>query len=49
VFGSVARDTATADSDRDLLVDVEPGCGYFAIDLVILWAAASAVGLLADL
>jgi predicted nucleotidyltransferase len=29
VFGSVARDTATADSDLDLLVDVEPGRGYF--------------------
>lgn len=29
VFGSVARDTATADSDLDLLVDVQPGRGYF--------------------
>ena len=29
VFGSVARDTATADSDLDLLVDVQPGHGYF--------------------
>jgi predicted nucleotidyltransferase len=29
VFGSVARDTATLDSDLDLLVDVEPGRGYF--------------------
>ena len=29
VFGSVSRDTATADSDLDLLVDVEPGRGYF--------------------
>ena len=28
VFGSVARDTATADSDLDLLVDVQPGHGY---------------------
>lgn len=29
VFGSVARDAATADSDLDLLVDVAPGHGYF--------------------
>ena len=29
VFGSVARDTATDDSDLDLLVDVQPGRGYF--------------------
>jgi uncharacterized protein len=29
VFGSVARGTATADSDLDLLVDVKPGRGYF--------------------
>ena len=29
VFGSVARDTATADSDLDLLVYVQPGHGYF--------------------
>jgi predicted nucleotidyltransferase len=29
VFGSVARDTATADSDLDLLVDVQPGRGFF--------------------
>ena len=29
VFGSVARDAATADSDLDLLVDVQPGRGYF--------------------
>jgi predicted nucleotidyltransferase len=29
VFGSVARGTATDDSDLDLLVDVEPGRGYF--------------------
>jgi predicted nucleotidyltransferase len=29
VFGSVARGTATADSDLDLLVDVQPGRGYF--------------------
>jgi len=38
VFGSVARDTATDDSDLDLLVDVEPGHGYldltsFALDV----------------
>jgi uncharacterized protein len=32
VFGSVARDTATADSDLDLLVDVQPGRGYFELD-----------------
>jgi predicted nucleotidyltransferase len=31
VFGSVARGTATADSDLDLLVDVEPGRGYFEL------------------
>ena len=29
VFGSVARDDATDDSDLDLLVDVQPGRGYF--------------------
>lgn len=29
VFGSVARDTATRESDLDLVVDVEPGRGYF--------------------
>jgi predicted nucleotidyltransferase len=29
VFGSVARNTATADSDLDLLVDVQPRRGYF--------------------
>lgn len=29
VFGSVARDTATVDSDLDLLVDVHPARGYF--------------------
>jgi uncharacterized protein len=29
VFGSVARGEATADSDLDLLVDVERGHGYF--------------------
>ena len=29
VFGSVARDAATVDSDLDLLVDVQPGRGYF--------------------
>ena len=38
VFGSVARDTATADSDLDLLVDVQPDRGYldlagFALDV----------------
>jgi len=38
VFGSVSRDTATADSDLDLLVDVDPGHGYldltgFALDV----------------
>ena len=38
VFGSVARDTATADSDLDLLIDVQPGRGYldlagFALDV----------------
>ena len=29
VFGSVARDQATAGSDLDLLVDVDRGHGYF--------------------
>jgi uncharacterized protein len=29
VFGSVARGEATADSDLDLLVDVDRGHGYF--------------------
>jgi predicted nucleotidyltransferase len=29
VFGSVARDQATADSDLDLLVDVDEGHRYF--------------------
>lgn len=29
VFGSVARREATASSDLDLLIDVEPGHGYF--------------------
>ena len=29
VFGSVARNTATADSDLDLLVDVQPRRGHF--------------------
>ncbi len=29
VFGSVARGEATGSSDLDLLVDVEPGHGYF--------------------
>lgn len=29
VFGSVARGEADADSDLDLLVDVDPGHGYF--------------------
>jgi uncharacterized protein len=29
VFGSVARGEATADSDLDLLVDVDPGHGFF--------------------
>jgi predicted nucleotidyltransferase len=29
VFGSVARGEATASSDLDLLIDVEPGRGYF--------------------
>jgi uncharacterized protein len=29
VFGSVARDEATSDSDLDLLVDVDRGHGYF--------------------
>jgi len=31
VFGSVARDTATDESDLDLLVDLAPGHGYFAL------------------
>lgn len=29
VFGSVARGEATQGSDLDLLIDVEPGHGYF--------------------
>ena len=29
VFGSVARGEAGADSDLDLLIDVDPGHGYF--------------------
>ncbi|MDQ2707557.1 MAG: nucleotidyltransferase family protein [Actinomycetota bacterium] len=29
VFGSVARNDADIDSDLDLLIDVEPGHGYF--------------------
>jgi predicted nucleotidyltransferase len=29
VFGSVARGEATGSSDLDLLIDVEPGHGYF--------------------
>lgn len=29
VFGSVARGEADAESDLDLLIDVEPGHGYF--------------------
>ncbi len=29
VFGSVARGEADADSDLDLLIDVDPGHGYF--------------------
>ena len=38
MFGSVARDTATVDSDLDLLVDVQSGRGYldlagFALDV----------------
>ncbi|SFJ55842.1 nucleotidyltransferase family protein [Amycolatopsis sacchari] len=31
VFGSVARDEADDDSDLDLLVEMEPGRGYFAM------------------
>ena len=29
VFGSVARGTSHQDSDLDLLIDVDPGHGYF--------------------
>ncbi|MDN5856259.1 MAG: nucleotidyltransferase domain-containing protein [Actinomycetia bacterium] len=29
VFGSVARGDAVANSDLDLLIDVDPGHGYF--------------------
>jgi hypothetical protein len=35
VFGSVARGEATAESDLDLLVDVEPGRSL--LDLVAFW------------
>jgi hypothetical protein len=35
VFGSLARGEATAASDLDLLVEMEPGRSYF--DLVALW------------
>jgi len=31
LFGSVARREATADSDVDLLVDLEPGAGLFEV------------------
>jgi predicted nucleotidyltransferase len=31
VFGSVARGEETAESDVDLLVDLDPGVGLFAI------------------
>jgi uncharacterized protein len=48
VFGSVARDTATDDSDLDLLVEVEPGHGYldltgFALDVEDLLAVFTQV------
>jgi len=36
VFGSVARGTARADSDVDVLIDVEPGTSFSLIDLVRL-------------
>jgi hypothetical protein len=54
VFGSVARDAATSDSDLDLLVDVSPGHGYldltgFALDvedlLGVLTQVATPAGL----
>lgn len=32
VFGSVARGDATEHSDVDLLIDVPPGTGYFAVE-----------------
>ena len=35
VFGSMARGTATPESDIDLLVDMEPGRSQ--LDLVALW------------
>lgn len=35
VFGSVARGEAKAQSDLDLLVDIEPGRSYF--DLIAFW------------
>src|ERR1700742_4440069 len=36
VFGSVARGTASPDSDVDVLIDVEPGTSFSLIDLVRL-------------
>jgi predicted nucleotidyltransferase len=34
IFGSVLHGTATADSDLDLLIDLEPGCSL--LDLVAI-------------
>ena len=31
LFGSVARDEATANSDVDILIDLEPGAGLFRL------------------
>lgn len=36
VFGSVSRGAARADSDVDVLVDIEPGSRFSLIDLVAL-------------
>jgi len=33
IFGSVVRDAARADSDIDVLIDVEPGVKFSLIDL----------------
>lgn len=54
VFGSVARGAATADSDLDLLVDVDPGHGYldlteFALAVEDLLAVFTQVATVAGL
>ncbi len=40
VFGSVARGTATAGSDVDLLIDVPPGTGLIAVQKIAEAVAA---------